>query len=161
MKGLGLPIAAGALLALAALGAVSLLRPAAPVSQADQVAQVAAELRCPDCAGLSVADSSSQTAAAIRAQIATLIAAGRTPEEARQAFVDRYGEWILLSPTSALAWLVPFAAVVAGMAVLVAWLWWGRRRPIAGAGAVVGGRAAEVSDADRARAREEAEALDA
>ena len=164
MSRLLLPIAGGALLALAALVVVTALtRPAAPASRDEQVRQVAAELRCPDCEGLSVADSTSASAAEIRREIAAMLAAGHTPEQARQAFVSRYGNWILLAPGAPLAWILPFTAVVAGLALVGAWAW--RRRAMARAADPATGspadHAASVSDADRARAREEAEALDA
>ena len=59
---------------------------------------LAAELRCPDCESLSVADS--QTSSRARDPCATFGAAsrrqGQTDAEIRQAYVDRYGESILL-----------------------------------------------------------------
>ena len=58
------PLAVGALLALGALVAVMVLRPGSPSSRAELARQIAADLRCPDCQGLSVADSGSPFAAA-------------------------------------------------------------------------------------------------
>jgi cytochrome c-type biogenesis protein CcmH len=115
--------------------------------------QLAAEIRCPDCTGVSVADSPTRPAAEIRRQIEELLAEGRTPDEVRQHFVDRYGEWILLAPRPAIAWLLPALALVAGIAILVAWL-----RPRRPAGSEPG---APPADADRQRLPDEAEALDA
>ena len=56
------------------------------------------EFKCPECQGLSVADSQAPTSRAIRADIKRRIAAGQSDAEIRQAYVDRYGESILLTP---------------------------------------------------------------
>jgi cytochrome c-type biogenesis protein CcmH/NrfF len=152
MRALVLPIAAAALVALVALAIVSALRPAVPATRAEQAAQLATELRCPDCAGLSVAESTSASASAIRAEIAAQLSAGATPDQVREHFVERYGEWILLSPTSRLAWLLPVLVVLAGIAGLAAWL---RRRGSPSPAPAV------VAAADLQRVRDEVEALDA
>jgi cytochrome c-type biogenesis protein CcmH len=154
MKRLAFPLAAGALLALGALVALTVIRPAAPASRAEVARQIAADLRCPDCQGLSVADSSSGSAGEIRRQIEAQLAAGRNPEQVRRSFVDRYGEWILLRPTAWLAWLSPFAVVVVGAALLGIWLM--RRDRVE-----VDTRQRTLTAAEQARVREEAEALDA
>ena len=62
MRTYAFPVALGALLALGGLGAVMVLHPAIPASRAELARQIAADLRCPDCQGLSVADSSSPSA---------------------------------------------------------------------------------------------------
>ena len=77
---------------------------------------LAAELRCPDCQGLSVADSQTASAREIRRQVDELVACGATDDDVREHFVDRYGEWILLAPTSPAAWILPFAALALGVA---------------------------------------------
>ena len=148
------PIALGALLALGGLIVLLVLRPAAATRQAEVAHQIAADLRCPDCQGLSVADSSSASATEIRRQIDAQLTAGRSPDQVKQSFVDRYGEWILLSPTSPLAWLLPLAVLLAAIALLVIWIVRGRRP-------VPHETSFAVTEIDRTRAREEAEALDA
>jgi cytochrome c-type biogenesis protein CcmH/NrfF len=155
MRSLVLPVAAAALLALAAVAALQVLRPAEPPTAAGQAATIAAELRCPDCEALSVAESRTVAAAAIRTEIAEELAAGRNAAEIRRHFVERYGEWILLSPTDPLAWWLPVAALLAAV-VVFGWWWLRSRRPIAGATPV----AVTITDADRRRVREAAEALD-
>ncbi len=111
------------------------------------------ELRCPDCQGLSVADSPTQSAREIRRQIDVLLADGTSDDAVRQHFVDRYGEWILLAPTAAAAWILPFAVILAGMAVLGA--------PATDAGRSSGGSSRLLTEEERRRIRADAEALDA
>ncbi len=142
-------VATGCLLALVALFG---LRPGAPTSDAERADALAHELRCPDCAGLSVADSPTTSAREMRRQIGELVAAGSTDDEVRRHFVDRYGEWIRLAPSSPAAWLIPFVVVVAGVGALTVWL---LRRPPPST------PAASISAEERQRLREEAEALDA
>jgi cytochrome c-type biogenesis protein CcmH len=137
---------------LAALVAVILLRPATPMTAAERADALAAGLRCPDCQGLSVADSPTGSAQEIRRQIDELVAAGATDSEVREHFVARYGDWVLLSPRSPAVWILPFVVVLAGAAGLGAWLLLRARGPAA--------RAAALTDAERRRIHEEAEALD-
>jgi cytochrome c-type biogenesis protein CcmH len=154
MRRLALPTAIAALLALGALVLVDAVRPSAPLAQAEQAQQLAAELRCPDCQALSVAESQTAAAAAIRRQIVEQLAAGRTREQVRDYFVQRYGEWILLAPTSPLAWWLPPVALVAGIGLLGWWLRRGRSVP----------PSADPVPPDpeiRSRLREEVEQLDA
>ena len=111
-------IAAGSLLALAAVAVLAAVRPGQATTPDARADALAAELRCPDCQGLSVADSPTSSAREIRRQIDELIAAGASDDEVRAHFVARYGEWIRLAPSMALVWLVPFAVVLAGVALL-------------------------------------------
>ena len=155
MRRISLPLAMGALLALGGLVLVEALRPAAPLTPAAQATELAAELRCPDCQALSVAESDTASAVAIRRQIADLLAAGQTPEQVRRHFVDRYGSWILLTPTTPLVWWIPAAAVLAGTALLGLWLRRGRGQK---------GQPPDVSgpsEAANRRVRDEVEELDA
>ena len=66
---------------------------------------------CPECEGLSVADSNAPTSRAIRADIKRRIADGQSDAEIRQAYVDKYGESILLAPQSSglglIVWVLP------------------------------------------------------
>lgn len=157
---MSLRLAVTAAVLLAAAGALLVglaLSRAAPATRAEQVESIAAELRCPTCQALSVADSQSDAAAEMRRQIGALLDEGRSPDEVKRHFVDRYGEWILLSPTSPAAWVIPAAATLAALAALAVWLRRGDRvSPFAGASA---GPAPD--DRNRQRVRDELEALDA
>ena len=76
---------------------------------------LASELRCPVCQGLSLQDSPSDLAQQIRDQLK----AGKTPDEVRAYFLEKYGEWILLEPkpngVNLLVYVVPILAVLGGL----------------------------------------------
>jgi len=107
-----------------ALVAVALAIAAAPRSetQGERVARLAAELRCPVCQGLSVEDSPSDTARAMRALVEQRVAEGRSDDAIRAEFRQAYGDWIFLSPPlldpRGLVWLLPAAAILAGLALV-------------------------------------------
>src|SRR6202008_907501 len=92
---------------------------ATPVNE-DVVHEVAVQLRCVVCQNLSVADSPSEMASQMRAIIRERLAAGESPAEVQRYFVERYGEWILLSPPrrgfNLLVWLLTLGAVGFGVA---------------------------------------------
>jgi cytochrome c-type biogenesis protein CcmH len=118
-----------------------------PLTAAEHVDRIAAELRCPVCQGLSVQDSPSETARSMRALVAQRVAEGRTDDEIRAEFQRSYGDWILLSPPllspSGLVWLAPLAAVAAG-----AWLAWRRAR---GGAPVIAGNGPTAAELQRLR----------
>ncbi len=97
--------------------------PAQPVDTEEQVRRIAADLRCPVCQNLSVADSPSELAQQIRGVILEQLKEGKSPEEIRAYFVSKYGEWVLLAPTpkgfSLLLWVLPFVAVIAGIVLVI------------------------------------------
>lgn len=136
---------------LAALVALVVVRPGAAPTDAQRADALAATLRCPDCQGLSVADSHTAAAREIRRQIDDLVAGGASDDEVRAHFVARYGEWILLEPSSPLTWIVPVAALLGGLGLLAAWLA-GRRAPLS---------VARLTPEERQRLHDEADALDA
>lgn len=89
----------------------------------EQTHLLAAELRCPVCQNLSVADSPSEMAIQMREVILEKLKNGESPEQIRGYFVSRYGEWILLAPTRRgfnwLAWMLPFVAILGGAGIIV------------------------------------------
>lgn len=104
------------------IGGLIVLRPTSQPTAAEQARAIAAELRCPDCAGLSAADSPTEAAAAIRREVVEQLAAGASPEEIRASFVARYGSWILLTPPGPAPWLVPVLVTAVGAVILAVWL---------------------------------------
>ncbi|HEX5615006.1 MAG TPA: cytochrome c-type biogenesis protein CcmH [Acidimicrobiia bacterium] len=102
---------------------VVVTRSAPDDSDAARANRLARELRCPVCQGLSVADSFEPTSEAIKSDIAERIDDGQSDGEIRQAYVDRYGESILLRPEGGglgvLAWGLPVAVLVLGAAGVV------------------------------------------
>lgn len=122
-------------IALAVVVAVSLAIGARPGTDrrtpAQRVAAIEADLRCPSCEGLSVADSSAPAAVAIRGIVTQQVAAGRSDAQVERFLASRYGDAILLRPPTsgigAVVWLVPVVAV-AGALVGLGGLFWRRRR---------------------------------
>ncbi len=107
----------GLILALVVLSIVVVL-PLGASSTEEQVRQLAAELRCPVCQGLSVADSPSKMANQMQDLIRERLEAGESPEAVKAYFVERYGEWILLAPKkegfNLLVWVLPFLGLGGG-----------------------------------------------
>lgn len=95
---------------------------AGPRTNADRVYDLARTINCPQCQGQSVAESDVAIAREIRADIAARIDAGQPDDEIRQVYIDRYGEWIVLTPSgeglTSLVWVIPVVAVAAGLVVL-------------------------------------------
>ena len=87
-----------------------------------QTTVLASELRCPVCQGNSIQDSPSELALQMRDLIRDQLRAGKTPDEVRAYFVDKYGEWILLTPKATgfnlVVYIVPLLVVLAGGAVV-------------------------------------------
>lgn len=85
------------------------------VSTDGQAHAVAATLRCPTCVAESVADSTSPMASGMRAIIEEQLAEGRSPDQVRDWFEQRYGPSVLLEPPLRglgwVLWAVPAAAV--------------------------------------------------
>jgi cytochrome c-type biogenesis protein CcmH len=75
-------------------------------------------LKCPICAGESIAGSQTDLAKDLRARINDEIAAGSTDDEIIAMFVASYGEQVLLDPPStgwgAALWVVPLGVLVIG-----------------------------------------------
>lgn len=115
-----------ALMALVGIGALAygMVDDGAPNSNAERAAAVAASIACPECDGQPVSESNATIAEIIRAEIKTQVDAGYTDAEIRQVYVDRYGEWVDLSPSSSgltgVVWVAPFlvtGAALGGLAL--------------------------------------------
>lgn len=99
----------------------------APVAARDsaleaRTREVASQLRCPVCQGLSLQDSPSELAQEMRGVVKDQLRAGRTPAQVRQYFINRYGEWILMEPQRhGFNWVVyglPAVVLVGGLVVI-------------------------------------------
>lgn len=108
---------------IAIVGAVAWSARPHEATAAERVDRISSELRCVTCQGLSVKDSPAASARQMREIVVQRVAEGRTDDEIRDEFRASYGDWVLLSPPAAswsgLIWLVPLAALVAGLAVVL------------------------------------------
>jgi cytochrome c-type biogenesis protein CcmH len=84
---------------------------------------LATELRCLVCQNQSIADSHSELASDLRAQILDMIAAGKSDREIVDFMVARYGDFVLYNPplktSTALLWAGPALLLVLGLYALV------------------------------------------
>lgn len=109
----------------AVLFALALMLGSFGVAQADeldlQVREIARSLQCPVCQSVSVADSTSELAADMRAVIRKKLEAGESREQIIAYFVERYGESVLTDPpkrgASLVIWLVPLFGIMVGGAL--------------------------------------------
>lgn len=112
---------AAVILGLLAVAVVGLLRGSGSGDRAYRLEQ---QLRCPVCQSVSIADSPSTTAQAMRADVERQIRAGRSDQEIIDYFRARYGDWVQLDPPThgitLAVWLLPLAAAVIGIAVVLA-----------------------------------------
>ncbi|HYA27419.1 MAG TPA: cytochrome c-type biogenesis protein CcmH [Acidobacteriota bacterium] len=117
-----------ALYVVTALFQATLLYAASAPDLDERTRQIATELRCVVCQNLSVADSPSDMAQQMRAIVREQIEAGKTPDQIKDFFVSKYGEWVLLKPkttgVSALLWILPYVVLVFG---ILAALWFVHR----------------------------------
>lgn len=83
---------------------------------------MASELRCPVCQGESIQDSPAELAQEMKAIVREQLVAGRSPDEVKSYFVEKYGEWILLRPKAhgwnVIVYALPIAALLLGVAVI-------------------------------------------
>ncbi len=96
-----------------------------------RAAALEAGVRCPSCTDLSVAESNATTAIAVRHQIETMVAAGRSDADIDRTLVSEYGQTILLVPPNAggvpVIWIIPIV-LGAGALAGVGLLFWRRSR---------------------------------
>ena len=96
--------------------------------------EVASELRCPVCQGESIQESPSELSQEMKAVVREQLAAGKTPDEVKAYFVGRYGEWILLRPSTGgvnalLYWLPPLMLLAGILLVVILARRWMRPAP--------------------------------
>ena len=135
------------------------IKPAPAATKLDEqtVHDVATQLRCVVCQSLSVADSPSETANQMRAIVRERLAAGDSPEQVLAYFVEKYGDWILLSPPKSgftlLVWVLPFVGLGIGLVLVAVTVSRWSRRP-------EGATASQLDPAVRERIRREMSEMD-
>ncbi|MGH9059544.1 MAG: cytochrome c-type biogenesis protein [Acidimicrobiales bacterium] len=106
--------------------------PGPPLTLDQRTQSVASQVRCPVCAGESVAASEAPASVAIRDKIRRELAAGIPPKQVLSDVTRPYGVGILEKPQAQgiglLVWIVP-VVVVAGavLGLVLAFRRWGRR----------------------------------
>ena len=97
--------------------------PSEPQTSADRVAALSAAIKCPFCAGESLADSSSTVAADYRALIEQYVDDGWTDEMIRAEFARNFGDSVILDGSTSrwflLLWILPVIGFSVGAWVIV------------------------------------------
>jgi cytochrome c-type biogenesis protein CcmH len=97
-----------------------------PPTPAQRAYAIESVLRCPSCEDLSVADSTAQTAVAVRATVRQLLSEGRNDQQIESYLEARYGSTIALDPPAhgwpLLVWLLPLVGGGVAAAVLATFL---------------------------------------
>lgn len=117
-------------------------RPAGPAISGSELdlltEELAREMRCPVCQGLSIAASRSISALNMKMEVRQLLSEGYSADQVLDYFEQSYGEFVRLTPKATgfnlLVWILPLAGLLLG-GVLIAWH---RKRQA--------GRALEASD---------------
>lgn len=80
-------------------------------------------MRCPVCQGLSIADSPTMIAQAMKEEVRQFLADGYTEDQILRYFEMSYGEFIRLEPKAKgfnlLVWIAPLAALILGLILVV------------------------------------------
>lgn len=88
-----------------------------------RVMRLGKQLRCAVCQGVSIADSPASMARAQLDKVRELVAEGKSDDEIYTYFIERYGEWVLLQPTTgglnSVLWLGPVALLGIGLVIIV------------------------------------------
>lgn len=107
-----------------------------PRTTEERVFAVAEGYKCPTCRSQSVADSEAPSAKAIKAEIERRLEAGESEQQIRDYLVSRFGEEIVLTPSSSgftgLVWIIPVVAfALASGALFLAFRRWQQRPSVA------------------------------
>lgn len=100
---------------------------AVPTQVDSKLADVAKELRCPTCLGMSVLESYTPQSNAMRLEIEQQLDQGKSKKEIISYFKERYGEWILREPDASspmgfVIWLIPILGLALGPFVMLRWI---------------------------------------
>ena len=89
----------------------------------ERAQSIDATIKCPSCQDLSVAQASSPSSIAVRAQVLRDVTKGMSNIEVLAQLESQYGNAILLTPPpgglSAILWIVPVLIVVLSAAILI------------------------------------------
>lgn len=93
-----------------------------PQSDQERAAELSSTIACPFCDGQPVSESNAPIAEEIRTQIKQQVDDGLTDKEIRQVYVDRYGEWVDLTPSrsglTGVVWIAPFLVIGAAVGAM-------------------------------------------
>ncbi len=91
-------------------------------TNAERAHDIGATIACPQCVGQSVVESDVAIAREIRAEIGRLVVMGYSDDDIRARFSERYGDWVILTPSSSgvsgLVWVIPVIGLVVGVGLL-------------------------------------------
>ena len=107
----------------------------------ERVREIADQLRCPTCQGISVNDSEAAFSRQIRLKVRRMVQEGQSDEQIKAYFVSRYGEWILRAPRKEGLGLVLWITPGLLMALVGGWIIFKVHR-----GARAGGAAAQSEE---------------
>ena len=84
--------------------------------------EVAGIMRCPVCQGLSIADSPTALAMAMKSEVKEMLSKGYSESQVLEYFEQSYGEFIRLEPKAKgfnlFVWLAPLAVLLGGLLFL-------------------------------------------
>lgn len=93
-----------------------------PKSDQERASRLASSIACPQCSGQPVSESNAPIAEIIRTEIKQQVDAGLTDDQIVQVYVDRYGQWVDLTPTTSgltgVVWTAPFFVIGAAVGAL-------------------------------------------
>lgn len=93
----------------------------------EEFKDIAADLRCPTCTGLSVLDSDAPFSVQIKNEVKEQLTSGKAKSDILKFFTDRYGPWILREPPKEgihlWAWIIPLGILIVGPLLLWVLVW--------------------------------------
>ncbi|ACG79099.1 cytochrome c-type biogenesis protein CycL [Phenylobacterium zucineum HLK1] len=92
-------------------------------AQEAQAREIFKDVRCLVCQNESIDDSEAELAKDLRRIVREQVSAGRSEDEIKRFLTDRYGEFVLLTPSfnawNLALWIGPFLVLAAGVALLM------------------------------------------